>query len=268
MTCDDLRLGGTLSASGITGGTSINSTAIHVTDWAGLLGIAGISGSSIQVNGRPGGYLAGDQLGRQRFFNLNMGVTRWGPSGVGSLVEASFNEQLAANTDDFLTLLAEPETYLEVDMPDGTKRFLVVTNLDPAYTRRSDKFRNWSIPLVSDWPYWRLGGQEESDAVSGGPTNITVGGAVDVYDAVLVFAGDGTFTHNDLGWAIEVTGSGAAVTVDLGARTVVESGSPALNRIRRTPATGKGQVWGWFTPGANSVTTDVSVTVTRRGQYV
>lgn len=266
MSCDDLRLGGTLSASGIAGGTSINSTALHVWDWAGLFGVPGISGSSLQVNGRPGGFLAGDQLGRQRFFNLNIEATSWGPNGAGSVDEADECAQLWENTDDFLTLITEPETYLEIDVGSDT-RYLVVTNLDPGYTQRSAKKRRWSIPLVSDWPYWRAGGQEESDTVNGS-SNITVGGRKDVYDAVLVFSGDGTLTHNDLGWAIEVTGSGGAVTVDLGERTVTEGGNPALNRIRRTPATGKGQIWGWFTPGTNSITTDVSVDITRRGQYV
>ena len=117
------------------------------------------------------------------------------------------------------------------------------------------------MPLVADWPYWSVGGQEETDTISGADT-MTVGGTQDVYDAVLVFAGDGTFTHSGLGWNIEVTGSGGAVTVDLGARTVTEGGNPAPNRIRRSNAD-----WGWFEPGSNSVTSDVSVTVTWRNQY-
>ena len=263
MTCNDLLLGGTLSASGISGGTSINSTALHVYDWAGLFGTPGITGSMLNVNGRPGGFLAGDQLGRQRFFNLNIEATKMGPNIT--LTEPTADEQLKANTDDFLDLIQEPETYLEVVMPDGSKRYLVVTNLDAGYTNFSLKKRRWSIPLVSDWPYWRRSVAEE-DTISGADT-IGVTGKKTIYDAVLVFSGDGTFTHSDEGWAIEVTGSGGAVTVDLGARTVTEGGNPALNRIRRTVVEGMGRIWGWFPTGTNNVTSDVSVDITFRPQF-
>lgn len=262
--CSDLRLGGTLSASGITGALSINDTAIGVADWAGLLGTPGITGSAQVVNGRPGMFLAGDQLGRPRFFGLNIRIGRLGPNGT--LTEPDANHQVWENTDDFLTAVQVPETLLEVDLPDGTSRFLRVTNLDIGLSTFHQKKREFSIPLVSDWPYWRAGGQEESDVVSA-PVSITVGGRKNVYDAVLVFSGNGTFTHSGLGWAIQVLGAAGPVTVDLGARTVTEGGLAAQNRIRRTPVTGQGRVWGWFTPGANSVTSSVSVTVTRRAQF-
>lgn len=259
-TCDDLRLGGTLSASGISGGTSINSTAISVANWAGLFGTAGITGQALEVNGRPGILYGGDFLGRGRFFNLQMQLTRYGPNLT--LAEPTPQEQLVENTDDFLTLATVPETYLEVDLPDGTSRFLRVTNLDPAYTSLSTKTRRISLPFTADWPYWRQGGQEDTDTISGTDT-MTIGGRKTVYDAVLVFAGDGTFTHDDEGWTIEVTGSAGAVTVDLGNRTVTEGGNPATNRIRRNS-----RDWGWFPVGTNNVTTDVSVVVTWRPQFV
>lgn len=260
MSCDDLRLGGTLSASGIAGGTSINSTAIYVRDWSGLFGTPGISSTAFEVSGRPGVVFGGDELGRGRFFNLPITTSRYGPNRT--LVEPTPQEQFQANTDTFLQLATVPATYLEVDMPDGTSRFLRVTNQDPAYTTRATKLRDFSIPFTSDWPYWREGGQEDTDTISGTDT-MTIGGDKTVYDAVLVFAGDGTFTHDDEGWTIEVTGSGGAVTVDLGARTVTEGGNPANNRIRRS-----NRNWGWFPTGTNNVTTDVSVTVTWRSQYV
>ena len=264
MSCDDLLIGGTLSASGITGNTSINSTALMVYDWSGLLGTPGISGSSLGVNGRPGGFLAGDQLGRQRFFNVNIQATKYGPNIT--LTEPTADEQLRENTDDFLTLITEPETLLEILEPDGSRWYLVVTNLDAGYTNRARTTRRWSIPLVSDWPYWRRTTSETQTL--NGVDQMNIQGRKSIYDAVLVFSGDGTFTHTDLGWAIEVTGSTGPVTVDLGARTVIEGGSPATNRIRRTPAAGEGRVWGWFTTGLQNVQSDVSVDVTFREQKV
>lgn len=262
MTCDDLRLGGTLSGSGISGGTSINSTALMVADWSQILGAAGMSGVIQTVNGRPGGFLSGDLLGRERYPTLNMRMTRWGPNGVGTLVEPTADEQLQDNTDDFLALITDPDgQYLEIDMPDGTSRFLKVYNLDAALFRQPRRDRTISVPLVSPMPFWKAGGAENTDTIASSDT-ITVGGNREVYDAVLVFAGDGTFTHSDLGWSIEVTGSGGAVTVDLGERTVTEGGNDATNRIRRN-----NRKWGWFVPGSNSVTSDVSVGVTWRDSW-
>jgi hypothetical protein len=264
-TCDDLRLGGTLSAAGITGGTSINSTALSVADWSRILGSAGISGGIQVVNGRAGGFVAGDLLGRERHPMLRMRLTDIDP--VGGLTEPTRGEQLQANTDMFLALVTNPDgQYLEIDMPDGSQRFLFVYNFDASAIRQPRRQRTISVPLISAFPYWKAGGQEATQAISGADL-MAFAGNREVHDAVLVFSGDGTFTHSDLGWSIEVTGSAAAVTVDLGARTVIESGADALNRIRRTPATGKGGVWGWFTPGSNNVTSDVSVGVTWRPSY-
>lgn len=266
--CNDLRLGGTLSASGISGGTSINSTALYVWDWAGLLGTPGRTGAPLEVNGNPGAFFAGDLLGRPRVFPLNIAVSRSGPAGFGTLVEASAGDQVWANTDTFLDLASTPQTYLEVDLPDGTSRYLKVTNLDPAPAVLQEEHRRFSILLASDWPWWRAGGVESSDTINGTDT-LTVAGRKTIYDATLVFAGDGTFTHNDEGWAIQVTGSSNPVTVKLGPppREVTESGVPALNRIRRTTVAGRGNQWGWFPVGANSITTTVSVTVTWRNQF-
>lgn len=255
MTCDDLWLGGTLSSAGITGATNINGTNLWVADWSNLLGSWGISGGMEVVNGRPGGFVAGDLLPRERYPTLSMRIR----PGLTDLAKQQA-------TDSFLALIANPAgNYLEVDMPDGTSRFIYVYNFDPAPIQQPRKDRTVNVPLVSPNQYWREGGTESTDTISSGDTLVT-GGNVNVYDAVLVFAGDGTFTHSGLGWAIEVTGSGGAVTVDMGNRTVTEGGNPALNRIRRTSA-GDSRVWGWFTPGNNAVTSDVSVTVTWRDAW-
>jgi len=257
--CDDLRLGGTLSASGISGGESINSYAIQVADWTGVYGYVGLSGAVVEVSGRPGGYIAGDLLGQSRFLDLSMRFTRFGPTQT--LVEPTDSEQLVANTDDFLALLRVPNQLLELDLPDGTSRFLTITALDRAQINQPTTLRDGVFPAISPWPYWREGGNESADTISGADT-LVVGGTAPLYDAVLVFAGDGTFTHTTEGWSITVAGSTSAVTVDLGARTVIESGMPANELMRRTR-----RDWGWFTPGNNSVTSSVSVAVTWRNNW-
>lgn len=259
-TCDDLRLGGTLSSGGITGGTTINDTALSVEDWSQVLGSWGVAGQVQQVAGRPGGIVSGDLLGRPRFPTLNMVINDLDHSG--GLTEPTFAEQKQANTDEFLALITNPAgQYLEIDMPDSTSRFLFVRNLDPAPIRQPRRQRRISVPLMSEMPYWKEGGNQDTDTISGADTMV-VGGNREVYDAVLVFAGDGTFTHSGLGWSLTITGSGGAVTVDLGARTVSEGGNPADNLLTRN-----NRAWGWFVPGSNSVTSSASVGVTWRSSW-
>jgi hypothetical protein len=238
---------------------SINSTAIYVTDWSTLFGYAGFSASALTVNGRPGVYMAGDFLGNGRFFNLNIGLTRMGPNQT--LLMPTPEDQLWDNTDDFLTLLADPDgQYLEYDLPDGSKRFILARAIDPAPIFQPRRSRTISVPLIGDWPYWSAGGAQNSQVINGVDV-LNNTGRVPVYNPVMVFAGDGTFTHPE--WAIEVTGSSGAVTVNLGTRTITQAGVDAENLVRRT-----NRDWGWFNAGNNSVQSDVSVTVTWRRQFV
>lgn len=260
MDCTDLRLGGTLSATGITGGTSINNYAYAIEDWSNLLGTAGMTASVQSVNSRPGGVIAGDRLSLPRFPTLSVTITD--RNATGGITEPTFAEQKEANTDALLALLANPAgTYLEVDMADGTSRFLYVYNIDPAPILQPRRKRTIRTPLMSPFPYWKAGGNQSSDTISGGDTLVN-GGNAPVYDAVLTFAGDGTFEHTGLGWEIEIAGSSGSVVVDLGNRTVTQGGVAAENLMRHTD-----KDWGWFLPGSNSVTADVSVGVVWRASW-
>jgi len=235
--------------------------AISITDWTGIFGFAGLTGRAVEVSGRPGAYFGGDLLGRPRFITLNIGLSRYGPAIT--LTEPNARDQLWKNTDDFLSYLADPlGNYLEYVLPDGSLRFTHVRALDSASISQPRTVRRISVPLVSEFPYFKAGGAQSSQVINGADT-MAIGGRVTLYDPVLVFSGDGTFTHSDLGWTIQVTGSAGPVTVDLENRTVTEGGTAATNRIRRSS-----RDWGWFPVGTNNVLTDVSVTVTWRPSYV
>jgi hypothetical protein len=260
--CNDLRIGGTLSATGITGGTSINSYAIAVEDWSQILGTAGLSGSVQLVNNRPGGFVAGDLTPKPRFPTLALTMSEF--NAAGGLTAPTGPEQKQDNTDDLFALIANPGgNYLEVDMPDNTSRFLYVYNLDAAPIRQPNKTRSIRVPLVSPYGYWKAGGNQSTDTIAG-PDTMVVGGNANVWDAVLTFpaAPDTTFTHSTLGWAIQVIGASGPVTVNLGTRTVTEGGSPAENLLRHTD-----DYWGYFTPGNNSVTATGSVGVVWRNSW-
>lgn len=261
VACNDLRLGGTLAATGITGGTSINDYAISVEDWSQLLGTPGLGASIQQVSNRPGGFVAGDLLPLPRLPVLSLVMTEL--NATGGLTAATPAEQKMDNTDALLALLGNPNgNYLEVDMPDATSRFLYVYNIDPAAIAQPRKKRTIRAPLVSPMPYWKAGGNQSSDTISGADSLVN-GGNGNVYDAVLTFAGDGTFTHSTLAWSITIAGSSGAVIVNLGTRTVTQAGVPAENLMRHTD-----DYWGFFTPGANSVTSSASVGVVWRSSWI
>lgn len=264
MICDDLRLGGVLSSGGLSGGVSINATDISVADWSTLFGTVGMSGESVFVYGRPGSYIAGDRLPRNRLLSLAVNIHR---RTVGA--ECTTSElALMENTDQFLELIAQRYgTYLEVVLPDGSTRFTRVVNKDPGPMIQPTSTRSFRIPLEAPWGYWWQGGNESTDLISSGDT-IVVGGSQPIYDAVLSFSGDGTFEHTGLGWSITITGSTGTVLVDLGNRLVTQGGLSAMQLMRRVPVAGEGRVWGWFEKGSNSVSSNVAVTVTWRDQWL
>lgn len=257
--CDDLRLGGTLSSSGIAGGTSINDMNIGVFDWSGLFVQPGLSYTPFYATGRPGGWVTGDGLPKDRFCTLNMQMTRW--SNTPATTEA---ETLWDNSDKFLALLQSPN-YLEVDLPDSTSRFLLVVSVDPAIVEQPFRARRISVPLYSPMPYWKEGGTEDSDTISGADT-LVVGGNAPLLDAVLTFAAAGTFTGPG-GWTLTVgtfPGGATSVIVNMGTRTVTtNTGAPADAIFTHSLSD-----WGSFAPGNNSVSSTASVTVTYRSSWV
>lgn len=259
MACDDLRIGGTLSATGISGGISIADSRLTISDWSGIFGHVGYSLQVVQISGRPGGTLVGDGLGLVRFITLPLLITRWSTTGKGSLVASSYGKQLWDNTDLILGYLANPDGfYLEVDDPETGTRFTQCFTPNPSPISQIE-WRRMSIPIVSPWPYWSEGGNELTNTGTGAGS-LTNNGNVPIYDAILTFSGAGTFTNSTAGWTITVS---AACVIDLGNRTVQVAGvnSDGLMTARTS------RDWGWFEVGANTLARSVSVTVTYREQF-
>jgi hypothetical protein len=259
FTCDDLRLGGTLSDAGITGGLSINGTALSVADWSGILGHAGYRKTPVAVSGRAGARIVGEGLPKERYFNLLLNVGRLSPAGT--LLSPTPEEQLVANTDQFMALIADPDgQYLEVDMPDGSSRYLFVYSPDPGFVNQPRRLRTLDIPLQADWGYWRAS-LPTTDSVNGSDS-WTGGGTVNIYDPVFTFDGDGSLTNTTAGWTLTITGASGPVVVDVGARTVFEGSTRSDNLLTITD-----RAWGWLVPGTNAMTSTVNVSAKWRAQY-
>lgn len=257
--CDDLRIGGTLSATGIASGISIQNTRMMVADWTGVFGHVGFSLRPVQASGRPGSTLVGDGLALSRSLTLPLTVTRWGPTDRGLIVASSEGKQLWDNTDLLLGYLADPAGfYLEVDDPETGSRYVQAYAISPAAIRQRE-WRRMDIPLISPWPYWREGGNEQSVSGTGAGT-ITIGGNVKVYDAVLTFSAAGTYTNSTAGWNIVVS---AACVVNLLTRRITVGGVNSDNLLTSRSS----RDWGWFVPGANTIGRTTTIGTVWRDQY-
>lgn len=258
MACDDLRIGGTLSASGLTGGTSIGNAGIVVQDWSGLFGHVGYSSFAARVAGRPGITLVGDALPKERYLTLNLAFTQ--KLRTGGAVQTSPGAYLWNNTDTILAFMSNPTGfYLEVDDPFTTTRFVFCNSPDPASIDYLRQERRAVFPLVATHPFWKQGGTEITATGSGAGT-ITNAGNATVYDAIISFSGAGNFINSTAGWTLTVS---AACVVNLGLRTVTVGGVNSDNLL-----TGRtSQAWGWFLPGANTISRSVTSTATLRSQW-
>lgn len=258
MPCDDVRIGGTLSSSGISGGISINNAGIAIQDWSGLFGHVGYSLSPARVAGRPGVVLVGDALPKERYLTLNLAMTQ--KRRTGGTVQASAGAYLWANTDLILQYLSDPlGFYLEVDDPGTTTRFVHLYAPDPASIEAFRNERRAVIPLIADEPYWKVGGNEVTSTGTGAGT-VTNSGNVTVYDGIISFSGAGNYVNSTAGWTLAVS---SAAVVDLGNRTVTVGGVNSDNLL----TTRTDREWGWFLPGANTISRSVSSTLTYRPQY-
>lgn len=267
MTCDRIRFGGTISGSTLSGGTLVESQAIALTTWSGLLGHPGYRGTNSVTLGRDGSSHRAKPY-RERMFTLS--VAAWNRDSVGTITAPGGKcEELDDNQDTLLGLIDGNggQFIIEQDMTDGTTRWIRAEVSAGAYYVDGPVFgesfaaRTLFVPLVSAYPFW----QSEtlnSDTLSGSDSLVNAGNGR-ISNAVLTFAGDGTLTNSDNGQTLTVAGSSAAVTVDVYAQTVTMSGSPADNVL--TPGDSQ---WMTFSAGTTSVTTTVSVGVSYRDHWI
>lgn len=260
--CDDLKLGGTLGSSSITGGVSVSNEGIAVEDYAGLYGAPRQRGVVAEVSGRAGAVLSSvdNRLPAARLFNLPFWILDRNPA-TGLLDGDSPGEWVDANQDTIDRLIHARSGFLiERVRCDGTRRYLHAFQNGQATVRVRGRWRLNIIPCVAPFPYWRTVAAVGPQTISGATTISINDGSMPVYDPVLVFSGDGTFTNSDTGQAITVAGSSGAVTVRCGDQpSVTQAGVPARNLV-----TTNDDEWMRFDRGTVNVTSTVSVDVSWR----
>lgn len=251
--CDRIRFGGTITGSTLTGGTIVESQAIGLTSWSGLLGHPGKRGVNSTLLGQDGQYWRPKNYAARV---MTLSVAAWDRNASGTITAPNGRcEELDDNQDTLLELIDGNggEFIIEYDHAGGDTRWIRAEVAGPATYTDGPVFgsrhaaRTLLVPLTAAYPFW----QSETlhtDTLSGSDTVVNAGNGR-IGNAVLTFSGDLTFTNTTTGDVLEVDGSTAAVTVDVGARTVTMSGSPADGVL--LPAE---QYWMRFQKGTNNVT--------------
>lgn len=264
--CISLNLGGAVTDSGITGGTDIGDWRYQVNDWSGLWGSIPIRGQHLKLNGRAGRTLTGSKLPDFRLFTLNLRSMPWdvnkgfaGGAGYTDVECGQIIENLLGMTGFFgegtpLTVAWEIDTARTLYLQGWTIQGAPVT-------AESGGHRTIAQPLEASYPYWQQA-DIETDVITGVDTIVNPGTAA-VWNAQLVFAGDGSLTNSTTSQVVTVSGSTGAVTIDVLTGSTTQGGVDAdglavanTNQIMR------------FVQGTNNVTAaGTTVTVKWRPGY-
>lgn len=271
-TCQRLRLGGTISGSTLSGGTSIETHGRNLLTWDGLMGWTGKRGSNTPLLGIDGARHSSGKPFRERL--LSLAIVAYNEDDDGLVTLNSRMEHLEENIDEILALLNGngEQIILERDLGDidgsggPSTRWIRCEALDSAQFIRGPVFGiphasyGITVPLVAAYPFWQSETQH-STVVNGANDPVINGGNARDSMGVYVFAGDGSLTHPD-GTEMTIAGSSAAVTVDVGAGTVIQSGQPAPGLL--TP---NKRYWFRLEPGTQLCDSTVSVTISHRDAF-
>lgn len=234
--CQRIRIGGTVSGSTISDGTSIQTAGIFVSTLTGLMGHPGRRGGNSAIP-----YLDG-QLRRSRKFSrprqLTLTVEVRDRDSVGAITYGEGRgRHWEENMDTLLRLLdgAGESVIIERDMSTGDTRWIEAEMLVGAAFAQG--FRGGThqtyvavFPLEAAYPYWQTELQN-TIAFGGGFTPI---GNATLANPVLSFTGNGRVTHNQTSDYIEISGGsgfGTPILVDVGARSVTQGGADRSNRL-------------------------------------
>lgn len=262
--CVGINLGGTVTDAGITGGVELDGNQYAIMDWSNLWGTIAIRGQHLRIGGRAGRVLVGSRLPDWRLLTLNLRSKLRNASGgfdPNGEEDGDTCSQVIANLIGLTGFFGDNfPLVVEWVLPDGNSLYVEGWTLQSGPVIANGRYRELSQPLEASYPYWRQA-VLETDVIAGADT-ITNPGTAGVYDAELVFAGDGNFINSTTGQALTVSGSGGPVTVRSWEHTVAEGGIDADGVLAAD-----GSEWMRFEPGVNTVTSTVSVAVNWRPGY-
>lgn len=268
--CQRIRVGGTVSGSTITGGTVIESGALNLLTWEGLLGVPNRSATNLVNPNRDGaiprigGPTRPGKLWRERFMTLQLAAFNRDADGNITTTKA---EHLDDNLDDIASLLLASDdlVVLEKDMADGTTRFIEVefsgaatpVTQGPVF---GSSFASYALqlPMTAPYPFWQSSVEQNIAA----PGTLTNTGTAPIGNPIITFSAAGSLTHDEHDATITVTG---ACVIDLTRSTarITDGGTTRLdNLVRRT------KPWWVRFPIGTSTLSGSNFSVDYRQQYL
>lgn len=229
--CSRIRLGGTVSGSTISGGTSVQNDAIFVTTLAGLMGHPGRRGSNVLVPFLDGSLRRPRKRSNPRLLTLTVEVMDRDANG---LIPTTRGVQWEANMDTLLRLVdaVGESVIVERDMADGTVRWIEAEILQPFdFTNGMRTSSHVSylgvIPLEAHHPYW----QSSTETTKPFATALVPPGNATLFNQILSFSTAGTLVHTQSADTITASAGSFPLIVDCGRRLVTQAGVDASNRI-------------------------------------
>lgn len=258
-----LRFGGSISGSTLSGGTSVESAAIGITDWGGLWGHPGFRGVNPTLLSQDGSQFRRKPYG-PRIMTLSVAV--WNRDAQGTITAPDGAcEELDLNRDTLLTLVDGDggQFIIEDEQTDGDIRWIRAAVSGPANFIQGPLFGGKHaaytllLPLMAAYPFW----QSETLHDETVTTSLVNAGNGRIGNAVITLGGSASIANDEGDELVNLDGT--AIVVDVGARTVTQGGNPADNLL--DVATG---FWMRFGRGTTTLTTAGTVDVEFRDHWL
>ena len=226
---------------------------------------SGYRGANPQLLGTDGQFHRTNKPLRAKPITLNF--RGYGRDATG-IVTSSVREHLEVNMDGIFELIAAAgeQAILERDMADGTTRWIRIQIMQGVAFSEGPFFNNemgsYDLPVfaLAAYPFWQSETQHTQVVTPGADTIVNAGNAR-ISNGSYAIAGAGSFTNDDDGDVLTAT---AAVTIDVGAKTISNGGSPTPGRMDPPNR----DFWFRLGPGTTNVTAaTVNTTVVYRDHW-
>lgn len=252
----------TISADGLSFGTFAHSIEVV----RGIESVPARRGRSQEAYARHGDIAAFDSYYAAKTVTLLVKIGPWDDDGVSNQHAAGNFGQLRENWEQMAVVLGKRHDFIDLQRivpADSGDSGETVTLQADAVVHRSVEVTGspvlWQalVEFILPYPMWHENPQVQRSAATS--HQIMVGGTAPVADMVFVFSGDGTVTWTETGYAIGVSGSTGAVTVDVGKRKATQGGNVDMSVLRLADAPDNWMEWPAQTEVNLSSTVNVAV---------
>lgn len=214
-----------MSTTGFTvGGKSLRTPGWEITSVEGWDSYPSWRGDSVTVANRHGVWVSNRRFANSRSITIPMVVLPYDPITGAQTLDPLVH--LQNNVDELLGSFygAHSELAIVRTMPDGSTRSINGEVVQAIDVGGGPGYRELSLQLDCAYPFWK-GDTLTSDEGNSGTFSVQNDGNAPVGDAVFVFTGAAQLYHTNTGDIMGVDTASVDTTIDVGERTIVQSGS-------------------------------------------